>query len=131
MPTSQEDFEAYLHRLDRRFEKIDDSYVVSLGAGQPPAVLRIASPICLVQVDIAQAPAGPPELQARLFRRLLELNASDLLYASYGIEDGRIVLDSALELSSLDLVELENVLSNIDMAVAQHVPLLRDIVKNG
>jgi hypothetical protein len=132
MATSAEDLEAYLHRLDRRFEKVDDqTFLVSLGSGQPPAVLRIAAPVVVVQVDIAAVPTGKPELEATLFRRLLELNAKDLLHVAYGIRDNRIVLGTGLELPSLDLSELESVLSNIDLAIAQHVPLLHDIVKTG
>jgi hypothetical protein len=132
MATSAEDLEAYLHRLDRRFEKVDDlTYVVSLGGNQPPAVLRIAAPVVVVQVDIARAPSRSPELEAKLFRKLLELNAKDLLHVAYGIEEDRIVLDAALELPTLDIGELESVLSNIDLAISEHVPLLHEIVKNG
>jgi hypothetical protein len=132
MATSAEDLEAYLLRLDRRFEKVDEqTYLVSLGGSQPPAVLRIAAPVVVVQVDIAVVPAGNPPLEAALFRRLLELNAKDLLHVAYGIRGDRIVLGTGLELPSLDISELESVLSNIDLAIAQHVPLLHDIVKNG
>lgn len=132
MATSAEDLEAYLLRLDRRFEKVDEqTFLVSLGGGQPPAVLRIAAPVVVVQVDIAEVPTGNPGVETKLFRQLLELNAKDLLHVSYGIRDGRIVLGTGLELPSLDLNELESVLSNIDLAIAQHVPLLRDIVKAG
>jgi hypothetical protein len=132
MATSAADLEAYLHRLDRRFEKVDDqTYLVSLGGSQTPAVLRIEAPVVVVQVDVAKAPSNATSLEARLFRRLLEYNARDLLHASYGIEDDRIILDAALELDTLDIGELEGVLANIDLAIAQHVPLLREIVKQG
>jgi hypothetical protein len=132
MATSAEDLEAYLRRLDRRFEKVSDqTYIVSLGADQPPAVVRVAPPVVVVQVDVAPAPSGAPPLEAKLFRRLLEFNATDLLHVAYGIEKGRIVIDAALELGTLDLGELEAVLANIDLAIAEHVPVLRDIVKQG
>lgn len=132
MATSAEDLEAYLRRLDRRFEKVSDhTYIVSLGADQPPAVIRVAPPIVVVQVDVAPAPSSTATLEATLFRRLLEFNATDLLHVAYGIEKGRIVIDAALELATLDVGELEAVLANIDLAIAQHVPVLRDIVKKG
>jgi hypothetical protein len=50
---------------------------------------------------------------------------------AFGIEGTRIVIDAALELSTLDLNELDGVLANLDLAIAEHVPQLRDIVKNG
>ena len=41
----------------------------------------------------------------RLCRRLLELNATDLLHGSYGIQGNEVVLTEALELSHLDYEE--------------------------
>jgi hypothetical protein len=125
-----EDLEAYLTRLDRRFEKADDdTYLVGLGAGGAVVALRVAPPVVVLQVDIGAVPEGDPALQSRLFRKLLELNASDLLHCSYAIEGERIVLTAALELANLDLNELEAVLVNIDMAIAQHVPTLRALTE--
>src|SRR5687768_11479067 len=128
MAKSPEDLEAYLTRLDRRYEKIDSvTYIVPFGANQPPAALRVAPPVLVVQVDIGPAPADDGANAAKLFRKLLELNATDLLHVAYGIENGHIVLASALELENLDINEMEAVLANIDLAMAQHVPILRDI----
>ena len=42
---------------------------------------------------------------AGLNRRLLELNATDLLHGSYGIEQDAVILTEALELSHLDYEE--------------------------
>ena len=130
MATSTEDLEAYLVRLDRNFEKHDSgTYLVSLGADRPPAALRVAPPVVVVQVDIGKAPARGAKNEPALLRRLLELNVTDLLHVAYGIDSDRILLASALELSNLDINELEAVLANIDMAISQHVPLLRDLSK--
>ncbi len=125
-----DDIEAYLTRLDRRFEKVGDAtFLVSLGPGRPPAALRVAPPLIVVQVDVGPAPSGNPAAEAKLFRRLLELNAKDLLHVAYGIEDGRILLDAALDLPSLDPRELEAVLANMDLAISEHVPELRALAK--
>ena len=126
------DVEAYLRRLDRAFEKVGgDTFVVGLGPGQPPAVLKLSPPVLVAQVDVAEAPAKNPELEAKFFRRLLELNATDLVYVAFGIENDRIVLDAALELSTVDMNELDGVLANLDLAIAEHVPHLREMVKRG
>ena len=132
MATSTEDLGAYLTRLDRRFDKLDEhTYLVSLGAGKPPAALRVEPPVVLVQVAVGAAPSGNSAREASMFRRLLELNATDLMHAAYGIEHGRIVLGAALELDTMDIGELEAVLANIDMALTEHVPGLLDMVKKG
>jgi hypothetical protein len=132
MATSNDDIEAFLRRLDRAFEKVDaQTYLVSLGAGQPPAALRLSPPVLVVQVNVAEAPANNPRLEAALFRRLLELNATDLVYVAFGIDHGRIVIDAALELGTMDIRELEAVLANLDMVITEHVPELRKLVKTG
>lgn len=125
-----EDLEAYLIRLNRRYERLEGgTYLVSLGVGQPPVALRVAPPVVVIQVDIGPAPKGRPEVEARVFRKLLELNSTDLLHVAYALEGDQIVLASALELANLDLNEIEAVLANIDMALAGHVPMLRNLIK--
>ena len=73
----------------------------------------------------------PSSLEAShsLYKKLLELNATSLVHAAYGLEGDQVVLAAALELTSLDLNELEAVLADVDLALAEHVPTLHEIVK--
>jgi len=52
------------------------------------------------------------------------------VHAAYGVEGSTIVLSAALELKNLDLNELEAVLADLDMALANQVPKLREISPN-
>ena len=125
MIQSNQDLEGYLHRLERRFERAEDgTYLISMGADRPLVALRMAPPVLVAQVDIGPAPTEDAA-GAALFRKLLVLNATALLHAAYGIEGGTIVLSAALELRNLDLNELEAVLADLDMALANQVPTLR------
>jgi tetratricopeptide (TPR) repeat protein len=63
------------------------------------------------------------------FRRLLELNATELLHAGYGVAGDTVLLVAALEAESIDLNELEAVLASFDMALASHVPGLSEMLK--
>jgi hypothetical protein len=129
MVRNHEDLEGFLSRLERRFEKVESgTYLVAVGANQPPVVLRLAPPVLVAQVEIGKVPSGGAAREAPFLRRLLELNATDLFHAAYGIEGDRVVLSAALELDSLDLNELEAVLADVDMAIANHVPGLRQMV---
>ena len=126
MIQSNEDLEGYLHRLERRFERAEEgTYFVSIGADRPLVALRIAAPVLVAQVDIGLAPVDAAAA-APLFHKLLVLNATALLHAAYGIEGEKIVLGAALELQSLDLNELEAVLADLDLALANQVPTLRE-----
>jgi len=120
-----DDLEAHLVRLDRRFEKRDHTFIVSLGPNQPPAAVRVEAPVVVVEVDVGPAPGADDARSAKLFRSLLELNATDLVHVAYAVQHGRIVLESALDAESLDLRDVEATLADLDLAVAEHVPRLR------
>jgi len=126
MPRTAEDVENFLLQLGRPFENDGGTYVVSTGGGGAPVAIRVAPPIVAIRVAIGPVPSDV-EHQNKLFRRLLEYNTADLMHAAYGIDDHTIVLSSALPLDNLDLNELEATLSDVDLALARHVPALHDL----
>ena len=121
------DLEAYLRRLERPFERLaDGTYVIVAGAERPLVALKLAPPVLVLRVEIGDLPQSDSG-RLRVFKELLELNASALLHAAYGLQSDRIVLSAALELASADLGELEAVLADIDLALAEHVPVLHEL----
>ena len=58
---------------------------------------------------------------ADLNRRLLELNATDLVHGSYGISDHSIVLTETLELEHLDYEEFQSSFESLTLALATHL----------
>jgi hypothetical protein len=129
MLQKSEDLEAELNRLDRRYERLaDGTLLVSVGPGRPPIAMRVAPPVLVLSVAVGALVKRDAGAQAKLFRRLLELNASALLHSSFGLEGDSIVLAAALELESLDPNEIEAALADMDMALAEHVPALRELV---
>jgi hypothetical protein len=129
MIRTNEDLEAQLDRLERRYERVGEgTYLVSVGPGRPPVAMRVAPPVLVLQVDVGALVNKGADSQAKLFRRLLELNATSLLHAAFGLEGDSIVLAAALELESVDPNEIEAALADIDMALAEQVPSLRELV---
>jgi hypothetical protein len=128
MVTTPEEVEAQLDRLDRRYERLDDgTLLVRIGPGQAPAALRLSDPVLVVQVEFGPVP-DDHEKQRLIFRKVLELNTSDLVHASYGVASDTLVLTAALELVSLDPNELEAVLSDFDLALSEHTGTLRQLI---
>ncbi len=120
---TEKDVEAYLLRLNRRFRALEDkpgTFLVEMGEKTPPLVLRVEPPLVVVRVYIGDVKPGAED--GALFRRLLELNARQLVHAAYGLDEASIVLSSALELENLDFNELQATLDEIDMALAQQLP---------
>jgi hypothetical protein len=130
MIRTSDDLEAQLGRLGRRYERTQDgTFIVSLGANNPPAALLLVPPVLVAQVAVGEAPRSLTAA-APIYKKLLELNASALLHAAFGLENDQIVLAAALELDSLDLNELEAVLADLDVALGEHVPMLRSMVQS-
>ena len=123
------DVEAYLGRLNRRFEAVEGQegmFLVHSSDRMPPIAVRVDPPLVVFRVHIGDAPNAE---HTALFRKLLELNARALVHSSFGLEDNRIVLSSALELENLDFNEVEATLDEFDMTLAQQVPVLSELSK--
>jgi len=128
---SVNDVEAYLGKMNRRFEPVDDqpgTFLVHGGTNMPPTALRVDPPLVVLRVHVGDV-EGNDSANGELFRKLLTLNARSLVHASFGIEDSRIVLVSALELENLDYNELEAALDEIDVTLAQQVASLAELSK--
>jgi hypothetical protein len=126
MPRTSEDVENFLIELGRRFENDHGTYLITVSEEKPPIAIRVVPPIVAVRVSIGAVPSDH-EQQLNLFRRLLEYNATDLMHAAYGIDNGTVVLSSALPLDNLDLNELDATLSDVDLALSRHVPALHEL----
>ena len=125
---TQEDVENYLNKLGRLFEPRGSTIIVSVGSGTQ-AVLRVSPPIVALNVTVGPVPADEPR-QLKLFRRLLELNATDLTHSAYGVQDGQMVLSASLALDNLDINEIDATLSDIDVALVTHTQELIELARS-
>ncbi len=83
-------------------------------------VVHYSPPVVVLRVKVMDLPKDGAR-HSGLYRRLLELNSSDLLHGSYGIQDSAIVLTEALELSHLDFEEFLASYESITLALASHI----------
>lgn len=129
MARTIQDLEAFLHATGRPFEKTDDGtyLVVPQSDIRPVVAIRVIGPTITTSVEIGPAPAPDDPNQSRLFRRLLELNATDLLYCAYGLRGDSIVLSCGFELENLDLNEIQAMLADIELALTRHTKELIEL----
>jgi hypothetical protein len=145
---TEKDVEAYLLRSNRRFRAVDNArserddeqgergsrtFVVDSGERRPPVAVLVDPPLVVVRVHVGDLvpEASGSAAQAALFRKLLELNARQLVHANYGLEDTHVVLSSALELENLDFNEIQATLDEIDVALAQQLPIITETAQGG
>jgi hypothetical protein len=133
MARNADDVETYLLHLTRQFEKTEasgGSATFLLHAADTPVIaLRVSPPIVAINVEIGPVPSDEKH-RLRIYGRLLELNASDLMHASYGVRNNNIVLSAGLALDNLDANELEATLSDIDVALVSHTKELAHIARD-
>lgn len=122
---TQADIEAFLDRLapgGATFTEVSDGIWNVRPAGDLDfgVVVHYSPPVVLLRVKVMDLPKDAKNHGA-LYRRLLELNASDLLHGSYGIQDDTVVLTEALELSHLDYEEFRASYESITLALASNI----------
>jgi len=83
-------------------------------------VVHHSPPVVVLRVKVMDLPKQGTDAD-RLCRRLLELNATDLLHGSYGIQGNEVVLTEALELSHLDFDEFLASFESITLALGGHL----------
>jgi hypothetical protein len=131
MARTQEDVERFLELRGHAVERLEDgTLLVSIAAGQPPAVVRVDPPLVVIQVNVGEVGFQDPAKAADFYRRLLELNETDLLHAAYGLANNRVVLSAALALENLDDNELGAALADVSLALTEHVPGLRQMASD-
>jgi hypothetical protein len=122
---TKEEVEAFLDRLSSEgasYKEVQPGlWVVKPGGSLDfDVVVHFSPPVVILRVNVMEFPKEE-SAQAQLSRRLLEMNASDMVHGSYGIEQNAVVITEALELAHLDFEEFLAAYESIAIALASHL----------
>jgi hypothetical protein len=122
---TREEIENFLDRISAEgatYREVEQNLWVVNPEGESSAdlVVNYSPPVVVLRVNVMQLPADDDKC-SKLTRRLLELNASDLVHGSYGIQKDTIILTEALELSHLDFEEFRAAYDGMTLALATHL----------
>lgn len=122
---NRDDLESFLVRLGAEgasYSEVEPGMFVIRPGGTPDAqvVVHLTPPVLLMRMNVMPVPSDL-DTAARLARRLLELNATDLVHGAYGISANDIILTEALELANLDFSEFLAAYESMTLALASHV----------
>jgi len=125
---TREELVGFLERLTvegATYREVGDGLWAVRPAGglELDVVVHHSPPVVLLRVKVMELPADAAEV-AKLSRKLLEWNASDLVHGSYGITDSTVVITEALELGHLDFEEFLAAYEAITLALATHLRTL-------
>ena len=122
---TREDIEGFLDRIAAEgatYKEIEPGLwaVRPEGSLEVDFIVHHNAPVVVLRVKVMQLP-GTNGKVTDLYRRLLELNATELVHGSYGISDGSIVLTEALELEHLDFEEFLSAYESMTLALATNL----------
>jgi hypothetical protein len=130
---TRDDLESYLIRMELDMHEVEEGmWIVKSPDDGASVVVNYSPPVVVLRMKVMDMPQPADDVRlASLYRRLLELNATDIVHGSYGIEEHEIVLSDALELETLDFTELRSSYESMMLAASSHVPELAGIVEQG
>jgi hypothetical protein len=122
---TREDTEGFLDRLTAdgaSYSEIEPGMWIVRPGGELDAdvVVHYSPPVLLMRMKVMEVPKDEQRMSP-LARRLLQLNASELVHGSYGIEGDSVVMSEALELSHLDYEEFLAAYESMTLALASHL----------
>ena len=128
--TSKDDLDSYLIRIGVEYEEVDEGmWLLKPRGSGTDVVISYAPPVVLLRLKVMELPTDTDGSRlSGFYRRLLELNATDILHGSYGIEANDVILSDALELEDLDFSELRSSFESMVLAAASHTPGLTELV---
>lgn len=118
------DLERYLLELGQPYEEIGDGmYMIHDEVDNVDnIVVTWAPPLVIFRVKLLDLPQGD---HAALLRKLLELNATEMVAGAYGIEGDSIVVVDSLQTENLDYNEFQASIDALVMAITVHYPVLK------
>lgn len=120
---TREDVESFLLRLEEEnVEEVESGMWVVTSDGAS-LVVNHTPPLLVLRTKVLEVPKEGSRC-TELFRRLLELNASDLVYGAYGIEGNDVILTDSLELEHLDFDTFQSAIDSLQLALASHLETL-------
>jgi hypothetical protein len=117
---TNEDLESYFIDLDIPFEPLGEGLWMARN-GAASIVIAHTPPVVVFRVKMFEVPSKNREA---LYRKLLELNAEEMIHGAYAIEDDSIVLVDALQAENLDINEFQATVDSLALAVHNHHEVL-------
>lgn len=126
---TREDLESYLLRLGLEHEEVEDGMWLLHPQDGPAIVVQVSPPVLLLRLKMLELPIPAEDSRLLpLYRRLLELNANDIVHGSYGLDGDDIILSEALDVDRLDFEGLRSSYESMLFAASSHMADLAELV---
>jgi hypothetical protein len=125
---TNEDIEIYFDKCNFPFEQMGEGLwrVESPEDHVKNIVVSHAPPVLTLQIRLMPIPDIDLE---PFYKRLLEINAAEIVHGAFGIENGYVVLIDTLQSENLDLNELQSSVQSLAFTVVQYYKEFSHLVK--
>ena len=122
---TREDVESYMLRAELTNEEVGEGmWVAPLDEeGGARLVVHFSPPVLVFRLKVLDIPQDQEKCSG-LYKRLLELNATDLVHAAYALEASDVILTETLEMENLDFNEFQATVDSFQVALASHLEIL-------
>ena len=121
-----ENIENFFLDMDLPYEQLDEGMWVIMSPNLGNLVVYVTGTALSFRVKLFEF----TEDSSALYRRLLELNATEMVHGAYGIEDNAVVIVDSLELEHLDANEFRATIESIGLAMTSHYPVLSALISS-
>jgi len=120
---TREDIEAYFIRSGIPHREVEDNtWIVHETGSAENIVVRLAGPLVVFRLKVLDN--SQVKDADKLHRKLLELNAQDMVHGAYGISDDSIVVTCSLRVENLDYDEFQATIDDFSLALTTHYETL-------
>ena len=121
--TGKEKLEAYFQQLGVTVQVVNEnSWIVQdEESGLQPTAVVYEDPIVILRLTVMPLPTKNREA---FFEAVLRMNASDLMYVSYAVENETLILCKSFLLETLDFPEIQAAFDEIGLTLIQHYAIL-------
>ena len=126
---TKEDVERYLIHLDTPYEVLGDG-IYRLNDDLPDIddiIVMVSDPLVIFSVRLMKVPGKNTEA---FYKKLLELNATELVAGAYGLDGDDVVITDTLQLENLDENEFVASVESLAMAIHEHYSILQQLAKD-
>jgi hypothetical protein len=123
---TREDVVNFLNRMEMDFEEVEEGMWLAYPDeehGGTPLVISYAPPLLVFRLKVLDVPRDGDKC-SRLYKRLLQANANELVHAAYGLEEEDVILTDSLQLENLDFNEFQATVDSFHMAMATQMETL-------
>lgn len=128
--TLTEKIEKFLMEMDTNYDLISENtwLVDDENDGINGIIIRYEDPVILFRVKAMSLPKSNKET---FLTKILELNATDMLYGAYALEGDNVVIINTLAAENLDFNEFQSTIESISLSLIEHYKVLQQFIEKG